>query len=85
MIETQPQTLEIFVLPDCIGCERASQLVERVRAMLGDSIVVRLIDLSDPATQPQPEVFAVPTYVLNGRRLCLGNPDEEWLLHRLRM
>ncbi len=70
--------LEIYVAPDCFGCETARNLAGVVRAL-----EVRLLDLSSPGVTRPATVFAVPTYVLDGRVISLGNPEREWLLAQL--
>lgn len=75
--------LEIFVLPGCFGSETAIRLGKRVQLMRLRQIEVRLVDLSVPGIVRPAQVFAVPTYLLDGRLLCLGNPEEEWLISRL--
>lgn len=76
--------LEIFVLPHCAACQTAKDLVEHIIALNLPGIVIRLIDLSHPGTLRPATVFAVPTYLLDGRVVSLGNPDPEWLLSQLR-
>ena len=77
------RTLDIYVLPGCFGYDRARQLANDVRRCRLPGVEVSLIDLSDPATvRPEP-VFAVPTYLLNGRVLSLGNPEWAWLCQQL--
>lgn len=77
------QLLEIFVLPACLGCRTAAALAERVRAAALPGVDVRVVDLSEPGVARPDAVFAVPTYLLDGRVLSLGNPDSGWLLDRL--
>jgi hypothetical protein len=49
------------------------------------TIVVRVIDLDQLEGGPPPDpVVAVPTYLLNGRVISLGNPYLEDLFARLR-
>ena len=76
--------LEIYIAPDCLGCETARGLAGSVRALGLSDVEVRLIDLSEFDVVRPPTVFAVPTYVLDGRVLSLGNPEEAWLVARLR-
>lgn len=77
------RALDIYVLPGCLGYERARQLANDIRMCRLPGVEVSLIDLSDPAiVRPEP-VFAVPTYLLNGQVLSLGNPELDWLCHRL--
>ena len=75
--------LEVYVAPDCAGCETARGLAAIVRARGLPGVEVRLIDLGEQGAVRPAAVFAVPTYLLDGRVLSLGNPEPEWLLARL--
>ena len=75
--------LEIYVAPDCFGCETARTLAGNVRALSLPDLEVRLLDLSEPDVIRPPAVFAVPTYILDGRVISLGNPEQDWLLDQL--
>jgi hypothetical protein len=44
---------------------------------------LQVIDLMDPAKVIPPEVFATPTYLLNGSVWSLGNPSIEDMRTRL--
>ena len=75
--------LEIYVAPDCFGCETARHLAGMVRALGRSDLEVRLLDLSEPDVVRPPTVFAVPTYLLDGRVISLGNPEQDWLLDQV--
>jgi hypothetical protein len=75
--------LEIYVAPNCFGCETARDVARMVRALGWPDLEVRVLDLSEPGVSPPPAVFAVPTYVLDGRVISLGNPEQDWLLDQL--
>ena len=77
------RVLDIYVAPACTGSETARRLAVALRALALPDVEVRLIDLSEPGVVRPPAVFAVPTYLLDGRVLSLGNPDEAWLLDQL--
>ena len=77
------QILQIFVLPFCSGCEVAIDMADRVRARHISGVQVQLIDLGQPGSIRPDSVFAVPTYLLNGKVVSLGNPEEPWLLERI--
>lgn len=62
----------------CWNCAEALALAEEARGIPG--IAVRVIDLDQPGCVPPPCIFAVPTYVLNGRVIALENPAREALL-----
>jgi Thioredoxin domain len=74
--------LEIYVADHCSNCAEALRLAELARQVRGAE--VRVINL-DTTTDPVPSrVVAVPTYILNGRVVSLGNPSREDLLRLLR-
>lgn len=75
--------LEIYIAPDCFGCETARNLARAVQSLARADLEVRLLDLSNPAVIRPASVFAVPTYVLDGRVISLGNPEPDWLLAQL--
>ncbi len=75
--------LEIFVAPDCFGCETARELADIICARGWPGLEVRVLDLSEPHVTRPPAVFAVPTYILDGRVISLGNPEQDWLLDQL--
>lgn len=75
--------LDIYVTPECFGCAQARQLVDDLRRCHLSAVEVNLIDLSDPAVVRPAAVFAVPTYLLDGQILSLGNPDLDWLCRKL--
>jgi hypothetical protein len=76
--------LDIYVAPDCVGCQTAQHLAATVRALALPGVEVRLIDLTEWRAARPEAVFAVPTYLLDGRVLSLGNPEQDWLIDRLR-
>ncbi len=75
--------LEVYVMPDCPGRQRATTLATLVRAAGIRGVKVRVVELSRPGTVVPECVVASPTWVLDGRRIAFGNPDPDWLLARL--
>ena len=76
--------LEVYVSSECLNCTEAVRLAEEAAARY-PNVVVRVIDLDldlDQGPPPDP-VVAVPTYVLDGRVVSLGNPYPEELFARL--
>jgi len=47
------------------------------------NVVVRVVDLELDRSPPPDPVVAMPTYLLNGRVISLGNPYPEELFARL--
>jgi glutaredoxin len=69
--------LRIYVARHCPNCREARRLAHVVRRLF-PTLTVEVIDLADAPTNAE-EVFAVPTYVLDGRVCFLGNPSEKEL------
>lgn len=78
-----PPRLDVYVSAECPNCGEAVRLAEDVAARY-PHVVVRIIDLDQPGANPPPDpVVAVPTYLLNGQVVSLGNPYPEELFARL--
>ena len=72
--------LQVYIAEHCWTCRETTLIVAEVAAAYPD-VTCQVLDL---ATVEQPEnVFAVPTYVLNGRVIFMGNPTPEQLSRRL--
>jgi alkyl hydroperoxide reductase subunit AhpF len=75
----QAPQLEVYVSSECPNCGEAVRLAEEA-AERYPTVVVRVIDLDQLDGNPPPDpVVAVPTYLLNGRVVSLGNPYPEEL------
>ena len=71
--------LDIYIDDCCETCDHARQIAEHVRERM-PQVEVNLIEL----TGDKPDsVFAVPTYLLDGATLFLGNPSEAELFGSL--
>jgi hypothetical protein len=77
----QPK-LDIYIDHGCQGCERAIRIAQLVQENLPE-VTVNLFELSKLDGSLPEFIFAVPTYVLNGKTFSLGNPDETVLLAQL--
>ncbi len=79
----QAARLDVYVSSECPNCAEAVRLAEEAAARY-PTVVVRVIDLDQLDGGPPPDpVVAVPTYLLNGRVISLGNPYPEDLFARL--
>ncbi len=74
--------LEIYVASHCSTFEHTLEIAERAQAIPG--LEVAVINLDHPQQPVPPSVFAVPTYLLDGRVVSLGNPAREAFLADLR-
>lgn len=75
--------LEIYVTGSCFGCDVARELATHLRALALPGIETRLVDLDAPGSVRPDAVFAVPTYLLDGEVVSLGNPDQASLIRQL--
>jgi alkyl hydroperoxide reductase subunit AhpF len=74
--------LNIYIDQKCPGCDQALLIANLIEERM-PTVVVRIIDIAEPNARKPESVFAVPTYVLNGKTVSLGNPDERELLSKL--
>ena len=75
--------LDIYVTQHCFGCAEALRLAEAAARQF-PACAVRVIDLErEPKARPN-GLVAVPTYLLNGRVVALGNPRQRDLFRSLR-
>jgi hypothetical protein len=72
----QQVCVEIYVTGHCYVCEYTYEVAEMIREEYPE-VALHLIDLMDPTQVVPPEVFATPTYLLNGKIWSLGNPSVE--------
>ena len=66
--------LTVWVSRHCPSCPEALVIANRLRHRY-PSIEVKTLDVEEQP--PDDEVFAVPTYILDGRVVFLGNPTDE--------
>lgn len=68
--------VQIVVASSCAGCREARRLAGEAKRRF-PTVAVDVIDLdTEPERQPE-SVFAVPTYLLDGHVISLGNPADE--------
>ena len=68
--------LAIYVSQACATCVYAYEVADRIRQRY-PQVRVQVIDIATTAEEAPAEVFATPTYLLNGRVWSLGNPSEQ--------
>lgn len=72
--------LQVYVSDECWTCDEARRVVADVACHFPD-VNIELVDVQ---SEGRPEaVFAVPTYLLDGRVIFLGNPTRHELSHKL--
>ncbi len=74
--------LDVYVTRRCFGCDEALRLAEAA-ARRFPALSVRVVDLErEPQARPA-GLVAVPTYMLDGRVVSLGNPRQGDLFRQL--
>jgi hypothetical protein len=71
--------LHVYIADDCWSCQET----RRIAAEAARQFPHLQIELRDMGQTRPDDVFAVPTYVLNGRVIFLGNPTREELNQKL--
>ncbi len=77
-VEQMVPVLRIYTMTHCPACAETRKMVEQIGDRM-PGLDVEVIDLEDPAAPVPPEVFSVPTYIMNGDVISLGNPYIEQL------
>lgn len=72
--------LQVYVSKDCWTCAESRRIVADIKPQF-PQIAVEMLDVA-VVEQPE-EVFAIPTFVLNGRIISLGNPHRADLRQKL--
>lgn len=74
-LDSGQDSLAIFVSAHCPGCNYALEVADLVRRRY-PHVIVEVIDVEAMADAVPDEVYATPTYFLNGQRWSLGNPSD---------
>ena len=74
--------LEIYITDHCANCQGELLIAEQAGGIAG--LAVTVVNLDAPGQRVPPQVFATPTYVLNGLMVSLGNPERDGFLAGLR-
>ena len=72
--------LDVYISESCWSCRETERIVEDMRKQFPD-VDMKLLDI-DPDDWPH-AVFAVPTWVLDGQVISLGNPTRDGLRSKL--
>ena len=78
-----PSRLDIYIEGGCKNCLTSVTIAEQVKEQM-PAVQVNVIDLVQEPNRRREQIFAVPTFILNGEILSLGNPRLEDLLAALR-
>jgi len=69
-------SVRIYVMENCFACDYAMEVAETIQDKFPE-VDVRIVDMANPSEAIPDNVFATPTYLLNGRVWSLGNPSPE--------
>ena len=73
--------LQVYVKDDCWTCAESRRIVAEIAPQF-PQLFVELLDM-ETSNKPQ-DIFAVPTYVLDGRVISLGNPYRDVLRREIK-
>lgn len=73
--------LQVYIKDDCWTCAESRRIVADIAPQF-PQISVELVDM-ETSNLPQ-DVFAVPTYVLDGRVISMGNPYRDVLRREIK-
>jgi len=68
--------VKIYVAEHCEVCDYAYEIAATIRDNYPD-VELQIVDMGNPSEQIPENVFATPTYLLNGRVWSLGNPSPD--------
>ncbi len=72
----RPVFVTIYVAEHCETCHYAHEVADLIRVHY-PQVTVRIVDIEHTDETIPEAVFAIPTYLLNGRVWSLGNPSTE--------
>jgi alkyl hydroperoxide reductase subunit AhpF len=81
---SHPIHLDVYLSAHCLQCPDARALAQEM-ARKFPALVVRITDLDGTGAQPPAAVFAVPTFLLDGKIVSLGTPYREDLVREIRL
>ena len=71
--------LSLYVTSDCFSCKESISIISNI-AMRFPELTTEVVYLDEPGAVKPDEVFAVPTYLMDGNILFMGNPYLETLI-----
>jgi Thioredoxin domain len=66
--------LTVFVSEHCFNCKESLLIAEQIRQQYSN---VRVTVFNVDTAKPHADIFAVPTYTLDGKIAFLGNPTDQ--------
>lgn len=75
--------LQIYVKDACPSCDRSRTLASEIASEY-NQVRIEIIEIETLQSESWPEaLFATPTWLMNGRRYCLGTPNARGLRQKL--
>lgn len=75
-------SVAIYVATHCLNCAYAQEIAALIRREF-PYVELSVVDVTEPHAVVPNQVFATPTYLLNGRLWSLGNPSPEQVRMKL--
>ena len=80
---SKPVLLQVYVGAHCWQCREARALTEEMSREF-PTLDAQVFDLDQPGAERPAAVFAVPTFMLNGKIVSLGTPFRQDLARDIR-
>ncbi len=71
--------LSLYVTSDCFSCKESVSIISEV-AMRFPGLITEVVYLDEAGASKPDQVFAVPTYLMDGNILFMGNPYLETMV-----
>jgi hypothetical protein len=75
--------LRVYIAAECHSCQEAVLLMAEIARQF-PQLITEIINLDEPGAEKPEEVFAVPTYLLDGKIISLGNPYPEQMRAKIK-
>ncbi len=75
--------LSLYISSECFSCQESILMMADVERSF-PQLRTEIVNLDDAQAEKPDSVFAVPTYVLDGQILSLGNPHREVFISLIR-
>jgi hypothetical protein len=75
--------LSLYITSDCFSCQESVSIISEVAKRFPE-LITEVVNLENAGAVKPDEVFAVPTYLMDGKMLFMGNPYLETMISSIR-
>lgn len=81
--ERNQHEVTVYVTPGCVGCDLTLDLIARIESAESGSGQIQVVDTSVDQSNLPSDLFAAPSWYVDGVLFSLGNPTIEQLRNAL--